>query len=173
MHNTIKKILLTIFLLSVFLLLFSAYDYLKGFSEEGFSENTDPNTRTSDYNIILSNEYNNFARLFLMQGEFIDYWHFKQKAKLALTSDNVVVEAIAIDKADQSEVNNLIWATERFQNFNDDTVKKLYPKELARSQILFDCWASRVARNFSVNRIEECRLDFVLEMAALEVKLMP
>ena len=127
----------------------------------------------SSFNKMLAKEYKDFADTAFKDGMWLDYIHFKNKSRNAALGKDVSPEDIAKWKSPESEINNLIWARGRLNDFTIDSVKATYPYQLAHSQMLFDCWVERAARKMQPEKIEECRMDFVLEMASLENHLIP
>lgn len=133
----------------------------------------DQEDNVSAFNKILAKEYKDFADTVFKDGMWLDFMHFKNKSRKAALGKDVVPEDIEKWKSPESEMNNLIWARARLNDFMIDSVKVSYPDKLAHSQILFDCWVERAARKMQPEKIEECRMDFVLEMASLENDLIP
>ncbi len=125
------------------------------------------------FNKALAIEYSDFADIAFKDGNWMDSRKFKLKSENAAKGQEVLPEDIKNWKIAQEEVDNLHWASGRLDSVMIDSVKEAYPTKLAHLQRLFDCWVQRAARGAKKNKIEECRVDFVLETATLENILMP
>jgi hypothetical protein len=136
-----------------------------------------PNQHTksvvSAFNKSLATEYEDLAFTSFRNWDLADYIHFKLKAKKAVKGEEVLPEDITKWKISPSEIGSLNWASGRLENIMVDSVKVNYPDKLAHTQALFDCWVERASSWINKDKMEECRMDFVLETAYLENLLMP
>jgi len=134
---------------------------------------TQNHAAVSDFNKALETEYKNFAKLSLGDYMFLDYLHFKEKSARAQSGEEVAPEDLRKWKLPEEELRNLIWARGRLGSFMVNSAKEKYPNQLAHAQMLYDCWGTRAAKGMKPAKIEECRMDFILEMGSLENTLMP
>lgn len=127
----------------------------------------------SPFSKLLAKEYKDFASTLFKDGMWLDSKRFHNKSNESALGAEVLPEDVEKWKEPASEVNNLMWASYRLSDFSTDYVKENHPDKLAHSQMLFDCWVERAAKKMKPEKIEECRMDFVLEMSSLENELMP
>jgi hypothetical protein len=137
-------------------------------SSKNQTHNVNRNAKISNFSKALQIEYKNSAQMALHDYIFLDYLYFNRKAERAAAG-----EEVAPDTAAKAGIPDLVWARGRLESFMVDSVKEKYPYLLAHSQMLYDCWLARASKNRKPAKTEECRMDFVIEMAVLENILMP
>ena len=124
----------------------------------------------SSFNKALAIGYKDFAK----KSSWRDSSYFKLKSKNAAKGQEVLPEDVSKWKnIPEVEVDNLRWARIKLDNVLIDSVRADYPVQLANIQKLYDCWLEMESRGVRKEKIEECRMEFILEIGVLESILMP
>ncbi len=129
-----------------------------------------PPKEVSAFNIALAKEYQILAEDEARELRNSNSVYFARKGIAALKGVDIVPEPLADWPIDKAESGNLIWAAKRIDNILIDPVKEDYPLELAQVIKLYDCWIA----SYEYNKLRnDCRMDFVLSISALEEMIMP
>lgn len=131
------------------------------------------NANVGAFNAALAREYQDYADVLSSKWHFVDAKYFKQKSQKALTGESTAPEDISKLQLPENHQADLQWANSRFENVAIESVKNDYPSRLARVQMLKDCWVLGASHGYKKEDVEECRMDFVLEIGMLEGALMP
>lgn len=134
--------------------------------------NSETPINLTEYNKALAREYRYLSQDLSDKWQFSEAKYFARKSSKALRGEAVPAEEFAKWNVPQSEIANLEWANARLENIMIDTVQHDYPSRLAHIQMLKDCWILK-AGSAKKSDVEECRVEFVLEMSILENILIP
>lgn len=121
----------------------------------------------------IAEQYLQFAQSEEDQYDWVDSGYFARKGIRALRGEDVQPENIEQWNIPQEEVSNLRWARGRLMNVLTNEVKARFPESAAKTQYLFDCWVEQQEENWQTEDINNCRIDFLMEVAILEHNVMP
>lgn len=125
------------------------------------------------FNEELAKLYKSFAEDEARNYDWGSSAYFAKKAIRALNGGNVDPEPLEGWRISESEEHDFIWARKRLNKALSANVKKGLPYRAANAQFMFDCWLEEHSEEWRHNNINQCRTDFLLEMALLEGKIEP
>ncbi len=126
-----------------------------------------------DFSTALAREYRDFSQSEENQYDWYDSGYFARKGLRAARGIATPPEALERWDLPKEEVSTLRWARNRLVSILTDGVKSKYPRKAAKAQFLFDCWVEQQEENWQKEDINNCRMDFLMEMAELEHHLFP
>jgi outer membrane protein OmpA-like peptidoglycan-associated protein len=130
----------------------------------------------SPYNVELSRGYLELSKLEYAEGDYRSSDHFASKAMQAGRGEAVAPDTI---KSRTGVAKNPAWAAElgaarqRLMAAQGKGGVEIAPNDMARAQVMFDCWIQEQEENRQPWDIAACRNGYEEAMGKVELAMMP
>jgi hypothetical protein len=132
------------------------------------------NPSADDFASALASEYLSYAQSEQEQGRYLSANYYAGKGLEASSGKDVLPDAPEENPSNDSE-EDLLAAYKDLTTLLTDDVKQASPLELARLQLLFDCWQQQATRYFQGAIDTSCADEFkpaVIELQTLAQQLV-
>lgn len=160
--NFIDYFIMQKYLLIIFSLLLAACSNLTALSRYQIEA-------PSNFSEHLAKGYTDLAKSRKQNSDWVDGEYFAGKALKVIRGENVGPESSENWMIDSSKSKKQLgWGLKRLNSVLNETTKQTSPKQLAHAQVLYDCWVEHEAEKADKRTNNNCRLDFLMAVSALE-----
>lgn len=123
------------------------------------------------FNQGLRQGYLDYGDLQYNQADLSDFIHFAFKAVDSAKGETVLPDEIGKRAVPAAKLDELTLSRARLMGAFDQGARKKSPWKAAAAQTAFDCWIERTEEGAATAMIEECKVRFGENLAALEDNL--
>jgi OOP family OmpA-OmpF porin len=127
----------------------------------------------SPYGVELSRGYLEYSREEYNEGDYKESDFAALRSIAAGKGQSVAPAEIGRYHLPADKVGELTTARQRIVTAQGKGGESVAPSDLARAQVMFDCWIHEQEENFEPEEINACRNGYLAAMGAVEMAMMP